>query len=163
MRRMGLMGLLVGIIHSGFTLYSMITPLAYSTWDVLNNVIFVVNLAVLLTLATMNAIHGWSVRRIVVGSAVYSALFTGIYLLTYSISTWLFADQLVQLPFFLKDYTYHGYQSPREYLFAGSNYADLMQLQVFSMGIVLLFQTMLGGLIGTIAGHIPALRRPVPA
>ena len=54
-------------------------------------------------------------------------------LASYALSTGYFAQWIVQVPEYRRDYTYHGYTSPALYL--STNYADLLGLQLFSWAI----------------------------
>ncbi len=65
--------------------------------------------------------------------AVACLVTAAVTLTTYAISTRFFAHRIVQLPEYLRDYTYHGYTSPETYL--STHYSELLGLQLFSWGI----------------------------
>jgi hypothetical protein len=69
------------------------------------------------------------VLSVTVAAFVSGALTLG----TYAVVTGPMADQIVQLPEYARDYSYHGYTSPPQYL--NANYWELLQLQVFSWSV----------------------------
>jgi len=140
-------GMLSGATYSLFTLYAMLAPVPYSTWDYTNSALYLTFLIALLGLAVGLIQYKQMFSQLIGAVAVASLLFTSFSLLTYWISTAFFADRLYQLPFFAKDYAYHGYTSPQQYLFTGNNYVELMQLQAFSCVLTFLFRVALAGAV----------------
>ncbi len=65
----------------------------------------------------------------------------GLYLGSYYVTTAYCADKMVWIPFFYRDYNYHGFQSVMEYLHHKNNFRELLELQVFSflVGSVMYF------------------------
>jgi hypothetical protein len=57
----------------------------------------------------------------------------GVTLTSYALTTWYLAQRIVQLPEYLRDYSYLGYTSPALYL--STHYVDLLGLQLFSWAI----------------------------
>lgn len=161
MKRYLLLGLLLGALHSAFSLYSMINPIPYPVWDALNNVAFIMSVGVLLGLVIISTRGAGSLTRTITNAAIYSAAYLVIQLAAYAITTRFFADRLVQLPFFFKDYTYHAYVSPAEYL--ATHYADLLGLQAFSTLVVFIFQITLSGLVAVAVREIRERSRQTPA
>lgn len=72
----------------------------------------------------------------------------------YAITTWYFPNHIQQLPFYAQDYAARGYSSPQEYLFTANNYRVLLQSQLFSFGLVILFQVFLGTLTALLCKYI---------
>jgi hypothetical protein len=142
-----IVGAIGGFVYSLFNLYAMLTPLTYSKWDAINNWIFVAEMLALLGLAALLMRRSHSLLATFKGVAIASALMSGLFLLTYWVSTAFYAHRLVQLPFFLKDYTYHGYESPQQYLTTGNNYDELMLLMLFSASITVIIQIVLSGIV----------------
>jgi hypothetical protein len=58
-----------------------------------------------------------------------------LYIGSYTVTTGFFADQMVWIPFFYRDYNYHGFASVAAYLDHGNNFRELLELQVFSLSI----------------------------
>jgi hypothetical protein len=147
-------GTLAGLIHSLFNLYAMLTPLAYATWNRVNNLLYLVLVVALLTLSATLIRRGRDLEQTIAAIAVAAFLFAALFLLMYCLTTWFYADHLVQLPFFAGDFATRGYNSPQEYLFTGNNYRILLQSQLFSFGLIILFQVLLGTLTALLCKYI---------
>jgi len=78
-------------------------------------------------------------------------IFFGLTLTTYAISTGFFAHRILQLPEYMRDYTYHGYTSPEIYL--STNYSELFGLQLLSWGISVVGLFVLTGTAGWCLGR----------
>jgi hypothetical protein len=132
-----------GAAYSLFAVYAMVSTISYSTWSYVQSAVYVLFLAALLRLAVRLKQHKQSLSRVITSVAMASLVFAGLYFLTFWLSTAFFADWLYQLPEFAKDYAHHGYKSPKEYLFTGNNYAELMRLEIFSFAMAMIFQVVL--------------------
>jgi hypothetical protein len=82
---------------------------------------------------------------------VASLAAAGLTLAIYAISTGFFAQSIVQLPEYLRDYTYHGYTSPQLYL--STNYRALLGLQVFSWSLMVIGLLAVTGTAGLYLGR----------
>ena len=67
-----------------------------------------------------------------------------------------FAQQIVQLPEYARDYQHHGYASPHLYL--SDNYRPLLRLQIFSWAVATALLVPIAGSAALFAGRLP-LRR----
>ena len=139
-----LVGSAGGVVIGLFTAYSMLTPLRHDVWDALNTTIYAGFLAGLLVLAIRFARTDLSAREIITELAVASAIYGGAYLFVYWVTTEFFAYRIVQLPFFIRSYTFNRYASPEYYLSADNNYSDLMQLQLISFAVATTIQVAVG-------------------
>ena len=123
-------GIASGGAFGGWSAVTMFWPVSYVVWDIGRSVVFVGFILALVVLAVAvarsEAPFGRTVMSVTVASVVSGALTVA----TYAALTGLLAHRIVQLPEYARDYTYHGYTSPAEYLTA--NYWDLLGLQVFS-------------------------------
>jgi hypothetical protein len=58
-----------------------------------------------------------------------------LYIVSYIVTTGFFPDQMAWIPFFYRDYNYHGFTSVSDYLNHRDNYQELLKLQIFSLMI----------------------------
>ena len=58
-----------------------------------------------------------------------------LYVGSYAAATTYFADQIVWIPHFYRDYNYHGFKSVADYLNHNDNFRELLILQVFSLSV----------------------------
>lgn len=133
MRQSLILGILASVGLAGWNTATMLWPVAYPVWDLGRSTLFVVLVVALTALAASLARSRASVPRVLSSvSAAYAA--AAVFNLSiYGFATRVLRDRIVQLPEYLRDYTYHGYESPAIYLSA--NYMDLFQLQVFSWAV----------------------------
>jgi hypothetical protein len=98
-------------------------------------------------LACLGASRSRASARSTFGAVAVACLVAaGLTLVSYAVSTGFFAPWIVQLPEYLRDYTYHGYTSPQLYL--ATNYAALLRLQLFSWGITVIGLLLITGTTG---------------
>jgi hypothetical protein len=69
-----------------------------------------------------------------------------LYIGSYIVTTTFLADRMVWIPFFYRDYNYHGPGSVTEYWNHENNYRELLKLQVFSFSISSVLYFAAGGL-----------------
>ena len=129
----GIVGVTAGAALSTWSLVTMLLPVSYQTWNVGRSILF---LAFMVALTLLGASRARS-SAVATFSAVTVACLAaaGVTLASYALSTRYLAQSIVQLPEYLRDYTYHGYTSPALYL--STNYADLLGLQLFSWAITI--------------------------
>lgn len=145
-------GLVTGSAISGWNLVGMYSDIPYDTWNVGRSITFLVMLAALTILAAFASSRGYAVAatvRLVAVAASYGALLA---FSTHVVSTAVLADRIVQVPEFVRDYTYHGFATPALYFEA--NYAGLVQLQAFSWAIAVLALTGAATILGRTANRL---------
>ena len=124
-------------------------PVSYQTWDIGRSVLFV---AFVIALTVLGASRARASAISTFGAvAVASVTAAGVTLASYAVSTKFFAQWMVQLPEYLRDYTYHGYTSPELYL--STHYAELLGLQVFSWSITTVGVVVITGTTGLWVGR----------
>lgn len=133
MRHAVTIGIAGGAAFSVWSVVTMLWPVSFGVWDVGRSVLFLAFFVALTGLARSVANAGRSLGRTFWHTAVAALIGAGIALTTYAVSTRFFADRIVQLPEYVRDYTHHGYTSPEAYL--ATNYSALLELQVFSWAI----------------------------
>lgn len=133
-----------GLVTGGFTVYSMVRPIRYETWDLLNSVIYVVFIAALIVLAIATARSDATLLEAMKELARASLLRAAGQIFAYWGTTTYFANRILQLPFFIKDYADHSYVPPAVYLSVGNNYRSLMQLQLTSVAVAVVTQVVVG-------------------
>jgi hypothetical protein len=136
---------------SAWSLFTMMSPVSYGVWNIGRSVIFIGLAAALIFLAASVAQTGASAVRTFgsVGGACAAA--AALTIGSYVISTRFFAHWIVQLPEYLRDYTYHGYASPETYLSA--NYSALLGLQLLSWAISVAGLLLIAGASGWCLGQ----------
>ena len=126
-----IVGMTAGLAISTWSLVTMLLPVSYVTWDVGRSILFV---AFMIALTLLGASRARSSAVATFGAVTVACLAAaGVTLASYALSTGYFAQWIVQLPEYLRDYTYHGYTSPALYL--STNYADLLGLQLYSWAV----------------------------
>jgi hypothetical protein len=126
-----IIGVTAGAALSTWSLVTMRLPVSYLTWNVGRSILFVAFMVALTILGASRARSSALATFGAVAVACFAA--AGVTLASYALSTRYFTQGIVQLPDYLRDYTYHGYTSPALYLSA--NYADLLGIQLFSWAI----------------------------
>ena len=144
-----IVGVTAGVAISTWSLMTMLLPVSYRTWDIGRSVLFVA-FAIALTLlsASRSRASGKSAFSAVAVACLVAA---GLTLASSAVSTGFFAHRIVQLPEYLRDYTYHGYTSPQLYL--SINYTGLLGLQLFSWGIAVIGLLLITGTAGLYLGR----------
>lgn len=135
----------------------MFWPVSYMAWDIGRSVVFIAFVVALVVLAVAIARSEASLWRPIFLVTVAVVVSGALTLATYAAVTGLMAHRIVQLPEYARDYSYHGYTSPAQYLSA--NYWSLLRLQVFSWAV--------GGVVvigvASVAGWLLRGARPLRA
>ena len=141
----------------GWSLASMLWAVPYLAWDIGRGILFLAFALALTVLAAAEARGRASLARSL--GAVLAAYLAAaaVALLIYAIVTKVFRDRIVQLPEYLRDYTYHGHTSPAAYL--AENYADLFRLQVLSWILAGLALITIAGSVGWALGRVQSRSR----
>ena len=151
MRGFVVAGAVGGLAGAALQLVAMFTALPHAAWDRAN---MAISVAFSVALVVLAARHGRAPRpRVGLLAPVATAvlLYAGINLLTYAAATGLFADEVRQLPFFVKDVAYRRYPSAKAYLVPEGNYGALLRLQLFAWVVVASLQLALGGAVAAAA------------
>lgn len=139
-----IVGVTAGAAISTWSLMTMLLPVSYRTWDIGRSVLFV---AFAVALVRLGASRSRASAMSTFGAVAVACLVAaGLTLVSYAVSTGFFAPWIVQLPEYLRDYTYHGYTSPQLYL--STNYTALLRLQLFSWGITVIGLLLITGTTG---------------
>lgn len=150
----------IGVPMAAFISLSMMFVMPFSLRLALNNLLVIVSLLLAFLIGYRLRRRGTPVRKIALHITSYYAVVMLFYVGSYAVMTYIFSDQLAWIPFFHRDYTYHGFRSVREYMDHANNFRDLLILQIFSCGVcsVLYFAA---GFLGSFAGTLGP--RPNPA
>lgn len=122
-----------GVAFGGWSAVTMFWPVSYIAWDIGRSVVFIGFVVALVVLAVAIAKSESSLWRPIYLVTVAVVVSGALSLAAYAAVTGPMAHRIVQLPEYARDYSYHGYTSPAEYLAA--NYWDLLWLQVFSWAV----------------------------
>ncbi len=144
MRAGVILGVVGGLAGGTLQVVGMFTTIPYAAWDRANVALFV---AFTVAVIGLGVGHGRGRRpdvRLIAPVAAAVTLCGAITLLTYAVASGPFAEQVRQLPFFVKDPTFRGYPSARAYLAPEGNYGALLRLRMFSWIVVAVLQLALG-------------------
>ena len=156
MKRALAIGLLSSVAFSGWNAFTMFLPVSYVAWNVGRSVLFVALMVAMIMVARDAAQSEASfVRMILLVSAavVATSLIT---LVTNAALTGLLPHRIVQLPEYARDYSYHGYSSPENYL--TDHYGELLGLQIFSWTIGGVFVVAVASIGGWLLHRVKRLR-----
>ncbi len=155
-RTAAVVGFVGGGAIGGWSLVGMYTNIPYGTWDLGRTGVFLVFLGALTVLAAVASSRGCAVRATLRLVAVSASCGAALAFATHVVSTAVFADRIVQVPEFIRDYTYHGFATPALYFEA--NYAGLVQLQAFSWAIGVIALTGAATILGRTASRLISAR-----
>ena len=125
-------GFLIGTPLALYLSLTMFWLMSHDLWLALHNFLVIASLGMAAFIGYQNRNLGLSMRSLFLSIAVFFSIVMLLYLGSYIVTTGLLADQMLWIPFFYNDYSYHGFPSAAEYLGHGNNYVELLQLQVFS-------------------------------
>ena len=143
------LGLLLGLPLAAFVAWSPFHPIEHALWRSINNYLVVATLAGVVLL-------GWKVRSLswrTAGAAIvcYTGIVAALHMTAYLITTGFLADGMKWIPFFQRDYQYHGFTSVRAYLLANNNFVELAELNLFAWTAWSLAYALLGGLAAAVS------------
>lgn len=150
-------GLCVGLALAVFAGGSMLVPFDHSVWLTINNTLVIFSLILIFFIGFDNRQHHGSISKLVLKCAIYVLIVMTMYVGSYAAATYFIPERLSWMPFFHRDYTYHGYASVVEFMNKGDNYRDLLVLQIFSCAIssVLYFAAaFIGHFAGSFRAHM---------
>src|SRR5262245_42933063 len=149
MKKPLIVGVTAGAALSMWSLLTTWLRVSYQTWDIGRDVLFIA-FAVALTLLAASRARA-SARSTFSAVALACVVAASLTVASYAVATGPLASWIVQLPEYLRDYTYHGYASPQLYL--SRNYSELLGLQVFSWGITVIGLLLFTGTAGLQIGR----------
>ena len=151
-----ILALISGSVLSAFVVVTCLVRFDLSIWLAVHNSIVVATFVVCGYVGYRSVELG--VGRAAVNIGAYYLILMAMYIGTYILLTSAFVDSLDWIPFWERDFSYHGFGSVREYMDHKTNFLDLLVLQVISCGIcsILYFSA---GLIGFGAGKFILGRR----
>lgn len=151
-----ILALISGIVLSAFVVVTCLVKFDLSIWQAVHNSMVVVTFAVCGYVGYRSVEFG--VGRAGVNIGGYYLVLMAMYIGTYVFLTSAFVDRLAWIPFWERDFAYHGFGSVREYMDHQTNFLDLLVVHVISCGIcsILYFSA---GFIGFAAGKFILGRR----
>ncbi|HET8669380.1 MAG TPA: hypothetical protein VFM05_01785 [Candidatus Saccharimonadales bacterium] len=139
-------GFLLGTPLAVYISLTMFWLMAHDLWLALHNYLVIASLVMAVFLGYQNRNLGLSLQSLFLSITVFFSIVMLLYIFSYTVTTGLFAEKMVWIPFFYNDYSYHGFPSAAEYLRHGNDYVELLQLQVFSFLISSVMYFLAGGL-----------------
>ncbi len=128
-----ILALISGFVLSAFVVATCLIRFGLSIWLAVHNSIVVATFVVCACVGYRSA--GLGVGRSAVNIGVYYLVLMAMYIGTYILLTTAFVDRLAWIPFWERDFSYHGFVSVREYMDHKTNFLDLLILHVISCGI----------------------------
>jgi hypothetical protein len=132
-RQSAIFALGIGTLLALYISLTTFWPMPYDIWLALHNVLVITSLIMAAFLGYQNSNHGLSLGSLILSIAVFFSIIMILYLGSYTVTTMFLIDKMTWIPFFYKDYNYHGFTSAAEYLRHEDNYAELLKLQIFSL------------------------------
>ncbi len=151
-----ILAVISGVVLSAYVAVTCLVRFDLSIWLAVHNSIVVATFVVCGYVGYRSVALG--VRRAAVNIGVYYLVLMGVYIGTYVLLTSFFVDRLAWIPFWERDFSYHGFGSVREYMEHKTNFLDLLVLQAISCGICSILYIS-AGLIGFAVGNFILSRR----
>ena len=129
----------------------MLLPVSYLVWDVGRGLLFAGFVAMLIAVGASRARRSAGAVFGTVAAACLAA--AAVSLAVYAVVTGWFAQHIVQLPEYARDYAHHGYASPHLYL--SEHYLPLLRLQIFSWAVSTVMLVPIAGSVALVAGRLP--------
>lgn len=124
-----LMGSVLALYISLTTFWQM----PHSWWLAFNNLLVVTSLVVTAYVGYRHRALAVSFKFMLLTVAVLFSVIMLLYIGSYIVTTAFFADKMAWIPYFHRDYNYHGFTSVTDYLNHKNNFRALLELQVFSL------------------------------
>ena len=124
---------LIGGVLALYISLSPFWPMPHRLWLAFNNLLVVISLVLVGFVGYKHRTKATSFSFMMLSVAGFFVVLMVLYLSSYLVTTTLFADKMVWIPFFYEDYTYHGFKSVTAYLHHQDNFRELLELQVFSL------------------------------
>ncbi|RPJ22545.1 MAG: hypothetical protein EHM33_23240 [Chloroflexi bacterium] len=136
----------MGSVLALYISLTMFWQMPHSWWLAAHNLLVVLSLVLAAFAGYNHWAAGYSFRWMLFSVACYFSAIMLLYIGSYVVMTAFFADQVVWIPFFQRDYDYHGFTSVSEYLNHDNNFRELLELQIISFLISSLLYFMAGSL-----------------
>lgn len=132
---------LIGGILALFVSLTTFREMPHSWWLIWHNLLVIISLVMVALIGYNHRRFEASFSAMLLSCAAFFIVVAVLYLSSYALTTGLFAGKMAWIPFFYRDYTYHGFKSVADYLNYKDNYRELLVLQVFSflVGSVMYF------------------------
>lgn len=124
------------LIGSVLALYISLTTfwqMPHGWWLALNNLLVVTSLFLAAFVGYKHRAFEVSFKFMLLSVGVFFSVIMFLYISSYVVTTALFADRMVWIPFFYHDYNYHGFKSVTDYLNHKNNFRELLELQIVSL------------------------------
>ena len=123
------------LIGGVLALYISLTTfwqMSHDWWLALHNLLVVTSLVLAAYVGYQHRALAVSFKFMLLSVVVFFSVMMFLYIGSYVLTTALFADRMVWIPFFHHDYNYHGFTSVAAYLNHGNNFRELLELHIFS-------------------------------
>ena len=143
----------VGAVLAIFVISSMMIEIDLTNWLTINNSLIILSFVPLLVVGLVFHRLDRTIFSLIGNCAIYFLIVMFSYVGGYSAATYFVPERLVWMPFFHRDYAYHGYTSVAEYMNTRNNFSELLILQIFSCSILSVLY-LAAGLTGYIASFV---------
>ena len=152
------MGFAIGRVLALYISLSMFWQMPYSLWLTINNLLVGASLFLAAFVGYKALANQASFKFMLLAIAVFFFVVMLFHVGSYVLTTTFFADKMVWIPFFYRDFTYHGFTSVSDYLNHNDNFHELLELQVISLLIAsVLYFTL--GILGYGAAEVTILKQ----
>ncbi len=137
------------VIGSVLALYISLTTfwqMPHGLWLAINNLLVVTSLILVAFVGYKNRALKVPFKFMLLSIAMFFSVIMLLYIGSYFVSTAFFADKMVWIPFFYRDYTFWGFKSVSDYLKHNNNFRELLELQIISLLIGSIMYFIVGSL-----------------
>lgn len=129
------LAVLIGGVLAVFVSLTTFTEMSHELWLTAHNLLVILSLVLAGLIGYKHRRVGVSFSRLLLAISAYFSVIAVLYLASYTITTAFFAGKMAWIPFFYRDYNYHGFKSVADYLNHKNNFRELLVLQIFSFSI----------------------------
>jgi hypothetical protein len=135
-----------GVALASYISLTMFWQMPHDLWLAFHNLLVVASLLLATFVGYQHRMLGVSFKFMLRSISIFFVVIMLLYIGSYIVTTTFLADRMVWIPFFYRDYNYHGPGSVTEYLNHENNYREWLKLQVFSFSISSVLYFAAGGL-----------------
>jgi hypothetical protein len=126
------MAFLIGSVIALYISLTTFLQMPFGLWLALHKLLIIVSLGFTFFIGYRQRAFDLSFTSMLLPVALFFSIMTFLYLGSYALTTAFFADRMAWIPFFYRDFNYHGFNSVTDYLNHKNNFRELFELQVFS-------------------------------
>jgi hypothetical protein len=123
---------LIGGVLALYISLTMFRQMPHDLWLAFHNLLVVVSLVLIAFWGYRHRAFEVSFKFMLLSVGLFFSVIMFLYIGSYAVTIAIFADKMVWIPFFYRDYNYHGFKSVSDYLNHKNNFRELLELQIVS-------------------------------